>query len=169
MTYEGVSKIFRTGAVKIINLTTKRVWKLPTSTQLCATWHTDLLDMVVLPSTGASRYHNCCIDGGISPEYFGYTLVYMYMHTYVRTSVHAYIIAEGRYAVCHEISKALAMSPYAKVWETQDICNIRLPCNKRRQNEIIVYLCPFLRHWTQLVHYSKVSEHCRCFRWNSQR
>jgi hypothetical protein len=32
--------------------------------------------MVVLPSTGASRYHNCCIDGGTSPEYFGYTLVY---------------------------------------------------------------------------------------------
>jgi hypothetical protein len=22
--------------------------------------------------TGASRYHNCCIDGGTSPEYFGY-------------------------------------------------------------------------------------------------
>jgi hypothetical protein len=31
--------------------------------------------MVVLPSTGASHYHNCCIDGGTSPEYFGYTLV----------------------------------------------------------------------------------------------
>jgi hypothetical protein len=25
--------------------------------------------------TGASRYHNCCIDGGTSPEYFGYHLV----------------------------------------------------------------------------------------------
>jgi hypothetical protein len=49
--YEGVSKIFRTDAVKIINLTTKRVWKLPTSTQLHATWHTDSLDMAVLPST----------------------------------------------------------------------------------------------------------------------
>jgi hypothetical protein len=54
----------------------KRVWKLPTSTQLRATWHTDSLDMVVLPSTGASRYHNCCIDGGNTPEYFGYHLVY---------------------------------------------------------------------------------------------
>jgi hypothetical protein len=32
--------------------------------------------MEVLPSTGASRYHNCCIDGGISPEYFGYTIVH---------------------------------------------------------------------------------------------
>jgi hypothetical protein len=25
--------------------------------------------------TGASRYHNCCIDGGTSPEYFGCHLV----------------------------------------------------------------------------------------------
>jgi hypothetical protein len=32
--------------------------------------------MVVLPSTGALRYHNRCIDGGNSAEYFGYTLVY---------------------------------------------------------------------------------------------
>jgi hypothetical protein len=31
--------------------------------------------MVVLPSSGASRFHNCFIDGGISPEYFGYSLV----------------------------------------------------------------------------------------------
>jgi hypothetical protein len=72
---EGVSKIFRTDAVKIINLTTKRVWKLTTSTQLRAIWHTDSLDMVVLPSTGASRYHYGCVDGGISPEYLGHTLV----------------------------------------------------------------------------------------------
>jgi hypothetical protein len=77
-TYEGVSKIFRTDRVKCINLTTKRAWKLPTSTQLSSTWQTDSLDMVVLPSTGASRYHNCCISGGISPEYFGYTLVQVY-------------------------------------------------------------------------------------------
>jgi len=27
--------------------------------------------MVVLKSTGTSHYHNCCIDGGTSPEYFG--------------------------------------------------------------------------------------------------
>jgi hypothetical protein len=32
--------------------------------------------MVVLPSTGASRYHNCCVDGGTSPENFGSTHVY---------------------------------------------------------------------------------------------
>jgi hypothetical protein len=54
----------------------KWVWKLPTSTQLRSTWYTDLLDMVVLPSTGVSRYHNCCIDGGTSPEYFGYHPVF---------------------------------------------------------------------------------------------
>jgi hypothetical protein len=69
--YEDVSKIFRTDPVKFINLTIKRVWKLPTSTQLHVTWHTDSLDMVVLPSNGASRYHNYCIDGGTNPEYFG--------------------------------------------------------------------------------------------------
>jgi hypothetical protein len=60
----------RTDAVKIVNLITKRVGKLPTSTQQRATWHTDSLDMVALPYTGVSRYHNCCIDGGTSPEYF---------------------------------------------------------------------------------------------------
>ena len=56
----------------------KHVWKLPTSTQLRATWHTDSLDMVVLPSTGASRYHSCCIDCGTSPENFGYHLVFLF-------------------------------------------------------------------------------------------
>jgi hypothetical protein len=70
-----LSKIFRTDAVKIIKLASKRVSKQPTSTQLRATWYTDSLDMVVLPFTGVSRYHNCCIDGGTSPEYFGYTFV----------------------------------------------------------------------------------------------
>jgi hypothetical protein len=69
--YESVSKISRTDAVKFINLTTKRVWKQPTPTQLRATWHTDTLEMVVLPSTVVSRYHNFCIDSGTSPEYFG--------------------------------------------------------------------------------------------------
>jgi hypothetical protein len=74
VSYEIESKIFRTDAVKIINLTTKCVWKLSTSTQLRATWHTDSLDMVFLPSTGAWRY-NCCIYGGTSLKYYGYTLV----------------------------------------------------------------------------------------------
>jgi hypothetical protein len=75
MRYEGVSKIFRTDTVKIINFTTGRIEKLPTSTQLRATWHTDSLDIVILPSTGAWRYHNCCIDNSTSPQYFEYTLV----------------------------------------------------------------------------------------------
>jgi hypothetical protein len=46
------------------------VCKRSTSTQLRATWHIDSLDVVVLPSTGASRYDSCCIDDGISPKYF---------------------------------------------------------------------------------------------------
>jgi hypothetical protein len=50
--YKVVSKIFRTDA-------------LPTSTRLCATWHTGSLDMVVLPSTGASHYHTWCHQSGI--------------------------------------------------------------------------------------------------------
>jgi hypothetical protein len=57
---QGCIKIFWNDTVKIINLTTKCMWKLPTSTQLRVTWHTDSLDMVVLQSTGASRYHNRC-------------------------------------------------------------------------------------------------------------
>jgi hypothetical protein len=31
--------------------------------------------MVVLPPTGASHYHNCCIYGGTGPENFGYHLI----------------------------------------------------------------------------------------------
>jgi len=33
--------------------------------------------MVVLPPTAASRYNNCCIDGGTIQEIFGYHLVYL--------------------------------------------------------------------------------------------
>jgi hypothetical protein len=69
--YKDISKIFRTDAVKIIKIINKRVCKMPTSTHLRATVDTDSLDMVVVPSTGASRYRNCCTDGGISSEYFG--------------------------------------------------------------------------------------------------
>jgi hypothetical protein len=36
----------------------------------------DPSDMVVLPSAGTLCYHNCCIYGGTSVEYFGYHLVY---------------------------------------------------------------------------------------------
>jgi hypothetical protein len=64
---ESISKIFPSDALKIIKMINKHVSKLPTSTQLRAAWHTDSLDKVVLPSTGASRYHNCCIDGDPRP------------------------------------------------------------------------------------------------------
>jgi hypothetical protein len=53
--YEGVSKIFRTDAVQIIKVINKLLLKLPTSTQLRGACHAESLDMVVLPSTGASR------------------------------------------------------------------------------------------------------------------
>jgi hypothetical protein len=69
MTFDVVSRNSRTEAIAKYTTPDKRVWKLPTSTQLRATWHTDSLDMVVLPSTGVSRYQNCCVYGGISPEY----------------------------------------------------------------------------------------------------
>jgi hypothetical protein len=38
--------------------------------------------MVVIPSTGASRYRNLCKDGGTSSEYFGYTAVHVHIHTH---------------------------------------------------------------------------------------
>jgi hypothetical protein len=38
--------------------------------------------MVVLPSTGALRYHNCCVDGGTSPENFGSTHVHVQQIVY---------------------------------------------------------------------------------------
>jgi hypothetical protein len=41
--------------------------------------------MVFLPSTGASGYNNCCIDGGTSPEYFGYNLVRHQRHIVSKT------------------------------------------------------------------------------------
>jgi hypothetical protein len=41
--------------------------------------------MVVIPSTGALRYHNLCKDGGTSPEYFGYTAEYVHINTFVLT------------------------------------------------------------------------------------
>jgi hypothetical protein len=72
--YIGQSIIFLMDAVKIMNLTSKRVWKVPISTQLCAAWHTDSLDMVLLPSTSALCYQNCHIDCGTSLEYFGWWL-----------------------------------------------------------------------------------------------
>jgi hypothetical protein len=60
--YKPISKIFLIGAVQIIEIINQRLLKLPTSTQIPA-----VLRTVLLPSTGASRYHNCSIYGGISP------------------------------------------------------------------------------------------------------
>jgi hypothetical protein len=73
--YEDESRNFRTEAIAKYRTPNKRVWKLPTSTQLHAAWHTNTLEMVVLPSIGASRYHNCCIDWDTGPEYLGFPLV----------------------------------------------------------------------------------------------
>jgi hypothetical protein len=68
------------------------------SIQLRATWHIDTLDMVVLPSTGASRYNNCCIDGGINSEYFGYTLAcLMVLVIHLTAAVHLQIQINLRY------------------------------------------------------------------------
>jgi hypothetical protein len=69
--YDVLSKIFLTDAVKIIKTINacENCPRPPSYVQLS----TDLLDMmVVLPYNGASYYHNYCIDGGASPEYFGY-------------------------------------------------------------------------------------------------
>jgi hypothetical protein len=56
---DGHSFFFFWSIVKISTITyttpNKRLWKLFTSTQLRATWHTDSLDRLVLPSSGVSR------------------------------------------------------------------------------------------------------------------
>jgi hypothetical protein len=36
--------------------------------------------------TGASRYHDCCIDGGTSPEYFEYHLVQLTLSNVLHTN-----------------------------------------------------------------------------------
>jgi hypothetical protein len=82
---EGVFKIFPTDAVKI-NLTSKRVCRMPTSNQLRATWHTDSQDLTGLQSTGALRYQICRTDGGTSSEYFGIILVCIKKHDRALTS-----------------------------------------------------------------------------------
>jgi hypothetical protein len=66
---------FRIDAAQIVKTVNKRVCNLATSTQVRATCHTDTLEMAFIPPTGVSRYHNSCIDGGASWEYFGYLLV----------------------------------------------------------------------------------------------
>jgi hypothetical protein len=79
--YEGISRNSRTEAIAKYTIPNKRFWKQPTSTQLRATWHNSSLDIVILTSTGALRYHNCCIYGGTSTEYSVCTLVHSYTQT----------------------------------------------------------------------------------------
>jgi len=51
---------------------------------ILSTWNLDAdsLNMVVLPSTGALCYHNCCIDGGTSQENSGSTHIHACMHAH---------------------------------------------------------------------------------------
>jgi hypothetical protein len=97
----------------------KRVWKLPTSTQLRATWHTDSLYMVVLPFTGTSRYHNCFKDGGISSEYFGYHLAYLYVCSPLRVGSlslrisvtwKTFIFVRNYYEICKKVTRKIQKS-----------------------------------------------------------
>jgi hypothetical protein len=53
----------------------KRTWRISTSTYLHEILCTDSQDMLVLSSTVASRYYNCCTDGSTSPGNYGYPLV----------------------------------------------------------------------------------------------
>jgi len=40
--------------------------------------------------------------------------LYVCTHTHTHTHTNTYVLPAGRYAVCHEISKELVVSPYAK-------------------------------------------------------
>jgi hypothetical protein len=46
--------------------------------------------MVVVPSSDALRYHNCCRDGLTSPECFGYNFVYSTKITKTNTYIFIY-------------------------------------------------------------------------------
>jgi hypothetical protein len=53
----------------------KRKWKISASTWMREILYTDSQDMLVLPSTVALRYYNCCTDGSTSPGNYGYHLI----------------------------------------------------------------------------------------------
>jgi hypothetical protein len=78
----------------------KCIWKLPTSTQLHATWHTDSLYMVALPFTGALRYHNCCIMA---------TTVWNILDTTSYTRVIQKISSVGKYCRCSAVVTMVRM------------------------------------------------------------
>jgi hypothetical protein len=62
--------------------------------------------MVALPSTGASRYHNCCVDGGTSPENFGSTHVY-----YILSSNYVDILSSTNNKAKYKILGILLLTP----------------------------------------------------------
>jgi hypothetical protein len=49
-------------------MTQNRMYKISMSTQLCEILYTSSQVMLVLPSTTASCYYNCCSDGSTSPR-----------------------------------------------------------------------------------------------------
>jgi hypothetical protein len=55
--------------------------KISTSIQMCGILYTDFIgskNMLVLLSTVASRYYNCCTDSSTTPGNYGYILVIRY-------------------------------------------------------------------------------------------
>jgi hypothetical protein len=57
------------------------------STQLCGIVYTNSHDMLVLPSTVALRYYDCCRDGSTSPRSYGYHLVQFVADLYICLTV----------------------------------------------------------------------------------
>jgi hypothetical protein len=53
----------------------KKDAKIRTSTQLRQSLNIDSQGMLVLSSTVASRYYNCCTDGSTSPGNYGYSIM----------------------------------------------------------------------------------------------
>jgi hypothetical protein len=72
--------------------------------------------MVVLAATVASRYHNCCIDGGTSPEYFGYHLVGVegycgtWSHSVTHSLGHTILTTDTAIRTCNPTNEQLQTS-----------------------------------------------------------
>jgi hypothetical protein len=68
--------------------------------------------MVVLPCTGALHYHNCCIDGGTSPEYFGYTLVHdvQVFSVFIAVFVHMMAFYREKYGLLCSVKDDLGLN-----------------------------------------------------------
>jgi hypothetical protein len=78
-------KIWCTLAVPLLvssrNRTTK---KITMSTQLCEIVYTDSQDMLVLSSTVALCYYNCCTDSSTNPGNYGYHLAFLTLFSWKR-------------------------------------------------------------------------------------